>query len=275
MKSPDEARKSYEAVQAVAPVLSDAQTDLKGAGGDFQADLGKLRAGVSGANALLEQDIRYLRSRVALPEGGLKGAVSGLARGMIEKKLGRFSSLAFRALEAAGRMREKPAGDKKDAPAKKASRRAGRDVPFPTTSYPGFLLKSFAFSVKPDGGSLAGELKDLSSNPEMWGKPATFGADYGAGGRSARVSGELDTRETSTRARIDAQGSGFDFALSDLPLIATAAGAYRFTTTADVDPRRCHGAGAGDDGRRPRRGGQRRGGPRGPRRPRRGKGGRL
>ncbi len=236
VKSLDEARKSYEAVEGLAPVLADAQKDLAGAGGDFKGDLGKLRAGVSGASALLDQDVRYLRSRVSLPEGGLKGAVSALARGVVEKKLGRFSSLAFRALDAVSRMREGGSGAKAGGkPAKsRVARRAGRDVPFPTRTYPSFLLESFAFSVAPEGASLAGEIKDLSSNPELWGKPVAFRADYRAGGRSLRASGEIDARETATRARVQAEGAGFDFALSDLPLIGTAAGSYGFETTADV-----------------------------------------
>ncbi len=236
VKSLDEARRSYEAVEGLAPVLADAQKDLKGATDDFKADFGKLRAGVSGANALLEQDVRYLRSRVSLPEGGLKGAVSALARGVAEKKLGRFSSLAFRALDAAGRMREGGSGSKtKVKPAKsRVARREGRDVPFPTRAYPSFLLESFAFSVRPEGASLAGEIKDLSSNPELWGKPASFRADYSAGGRSVQASGEIDAREAATRAWVQAEGDGLDFALSGLPLIGTAAGSYEFETTADV-----------------------------------------
>lgn len=233
VKSVEEARRSYQAVEAIASTLADAQKDLKAVGGDFQTDLGKLRAGVSGANTLLQEDIRYVRSRITLPEGGIRGVVSSLARAAMEQKLGRFSSLAERALEAAGRMRDgrgAAGGARKSAP----SRRAGRDVAFASTGYPSFLLKSFAFSVKPEGASLAGEIKDLSSNPELWGKPAAFRADYSAGGLAVQAGGEIDSREAAPRAKIQAKGSGLDFALAGLPWIGTAAGSFAFATTADV-----------------------------------------
>ncbi len=233
VKSVDEARRSYEAVQRLAAALADAQKNLKGVGTEFQADLGRLRAGVSGANALLQEDIRYLRSRISLPEGGIKGVVAALARGAVEQRLGRFSSLAYRALEAAGRLRDnRGEATKKRAP----SRRAGRDVPFPATGYPGFLLKSFAFSVKPQGASLAGEIRDLSSDPELWGRPAAFRADYGTDALALEASGEIDAREAAPRAKVQARGSGLEFALSDLPWIGAAAGSYGFETTAEVGP---------------------------------------
>jgi uncharacterized protein (TIGR03545 family) len=231
VKSVDEARKAYQAVEDLAPVANDLQKEVKSATADLQADSAALRSSVTSANALLDEDVRMIRSRVALPEGGIKGAVSGLARQAAEARLGKFSSLAFRALEAAGKLRENAEDAKKAPPA----RRAGRDVPFPTTVYPVFLLKSFAFSVKPEGALLQGEIRDVSSNPELLGRPAAFAATWRSGARTVEARGEIDARESTTRARIEAKGAGMDFDLKGVPWVDTASGTYSFETTADVD----------------------------------------
>lgn len=114
------------------------------------------------------------------------------------------------------------------AAAKKASasvpaapaRRAGVNVEFPVVgAYPQFLLEHAALSgtlahlFLGQAMTMTGALAGVTSNPDLYGKPATLVlSGEGAGGASLRLSGELDQQNEPVGILVKFDGSGFSLA---------------------------------------------------------------
>lgn len=114
---------------------------------------------------------------------------------------------------------------KEKAAARKAAnpppppRRAGLDVEFPREhSYPQYLLEGAKITGSLDavmGGALdlKGLLNGVTSNPKLYGKPATLAlAGKSASGPSVTLDGRLDQQKDPVGARLDFAGDGFSLA---------------------------------------------------------------
>jgi uncharacterized protein (TIGR03545 family) len=228
--SADEAREALEAVKEVSDGLRTAKTGLENTRSDLERETATLKGVTTAAETALQEDRDYLESRVGLPEGGVRGVLSGLARGLIAEKLGRFSSLAFRAMDYAGGFDEKEQS-KAEAP----GRRGGQDVPFQTVDYPRFLIQNFLFSVSEGDRNLEGGIRDLASDPDVWGRPTSFSAQMADGEKSLEIDGTYDGREDVRAYRLAVSGSGYEFAADSIPRMEGWEGTYRFETEFQVD----------------------------------------
>jgi uncharacterized protein (TIGR03545 family) len=238
MKTVEEAREAYKTVEEATPLVQDLAKEAKGSVAELREDRSRLAAATTGFSAAVAQDRQYLRSRVSVPEGGFRGVAAGLARQYLAERLGRFSGLAFRILDYAGRAAAGGEGEPREPP---PSRRPGHDVPFAARDYPEFVLERFAFSgdaVAGSGDAYATEarLTGLSNDPDLWGEPAVLEAGLEREGRRLQVSGLYDGRSEATPIySINSAGRGYRLDLSNLRSLGSLTGSYAFEIDLAID----------------------------------------
>lgn len=147
---------------------------------------------------------------------------------LLEPSLGAFSRYALRALEAAAALRHDSGGSGR-------KRRRGRDVDFPLQQYPRFLLRHLEGSLEEAGVYVRAELRDIASDMELWGRPATLEASWRRPEHRGSLAGTLDTRADSERLlalRLSSSSEQTRIALEGLPVVT---GRHDFDSAFGVD----------------------------------------
>jgi len=157
--------------------------------------------------------VKGLEKDTAAFTGEVKGEAGTLVSRYLQQKLGKLYRLALMARQAA--LNLKGGGGQKSKP---PLRRAGREVGFPTTVYPRFLLKSFTLSLgsRQAQSFLEASLRDLASDPELWGRPVSYRLERLDQGRSILAAGFLDARgEAEDAFGLELQAEGFPFQIKE------------------------------------------------------------
>jgi uncharacterized protein (TIGR03545 family) len=175
------------------------------------ADLEQAKADVKAVEAAKNEDIEQARKRLHLPRFDAERLSAYLLGPRSAAKLGK----ALRLIEVARRkMPVKGAPPGKEAP-------RGQDIEFPRGhAWPSFWLKAARLTGTADLGGpveFLGEASDFSTSPALVPEPARLSLAGGAGGRSFKLSLELDHRRETPRDRIE-------FRVSGLPVAEFAAG---------------------------------------------------
>jgi uncharacterized protein (TIGR03545 family) len=220
-------------IQQAAAAVDRIGDDLQAAERRIKEDRQEIASARRAFEEALDADMAYLSSLSDLSSGELKNLVSDLVAGYLEQSLGRAYGYAQQARSYAERLitrKKEKRGDREEA----NRMQRGVDVPFATLEYPRFLLENADVSVQGASRVIQGTLQNLSSNPDLIGRPITFTFDSTEGQKKLTVEGVLDSRERrDTDLKLGLQAAGFTFELSegleDLGLSSLAA-EYRFRT---------------------------------------------
>lgn len=180
-----------------------------------QKDIAEAQALMKEADELRRQDLNGLLAAAGLPTLDSQD----LARRLLGAGTASRLATAMKWLRLA---REKAAARKAAHPPP-PPRRAGIDVEFPRAhSYPQYLLENAKITGTLDGVmggalDLKGVLDGVTSNPKLYGKPATLTlAGKSASGPAVTLGGRLDQQNDPVGVSVDFSGSGFSLAGTSL-----------------------------------------------------------
>ena len=182
-------------------------------------DLAEVQDALKQADELRGKDVNGLLSAAGLPTLDSQD----LARRLLGAQTASRLATALHWMRWA---REKAAAKKAAASAAppQPSRRAGLDVEFPRAhAYPQFLLENATLSgtlekiFMGEDMTLSGLLNGVTSNPALYGKPATLElSGRAAGGTSLKLSGRLDQQNDPVGVAVTFEGTGFSLAGASL-----------------------------------------------------------
>ena len=186
---------------------------------EAKKDLAEVQDALKQADELRGKDVNGLLSAAGLPSLDSQDLTRRLLGAQTASRL----STALHWMRWA---RERAAAKKAAAKASGAAappaprRRAGVDVEFPRPhAYPQFLLEDAKLSGTLEdlflgqAMKLGGDLKGVTSNPDLYGKPATLTlSGDAAGGAAMKLYGELDQQNDPVGVVLKLDGSGFSLA---------------------------------------------------------------
>ena len=178
-----DARQIIDEVRAAAPAVQSLAGGLTAATRGLAADVKAAGAERAAIEASVSADLAFLRSKLDLSPEAWKSLASRLASRVLERYLGRYSSWALRAWDAVeGLIRQKKQAEE----SKKPLARKGRTVLYPGAALPRFLLSSAAFSLAAGPGipDIEASIRDVTSDPDIIGKPAVLEAAAALGGQT-------------------------------------------------------------------------------------------
>ena len=178
-------------------------------------DLAQVADALKEADALRGKDVNGLLSAAGMPTLDSQD----LARRLLGAQTAARLSTALHWMRWA---RERAAARKAAASAAPPAprRRSGIDVEFPRPhAYPQYLLEDAKLtgtledSFMGQAMGLSGDLKGVTSNPDLYGKPATLTlSGNAAGGAAMKLYGELDQQDDPVGVLLKLDGSGFSLA---------------------------------------------------------------
>lgn len=182
---------------------------------EAQKDIAEAQAIMKEADELRKQDLNGLLAAAGLPTLDSQD----LARRLLGARTASRLTTAMKWMRLA---REKAAARKAANPPP-PPRRAGVNIEFPRAhTYPQYLLENAKITGTLDGVmggalDLQGALDGVTSNPKLYGKPATLNlAAAGASGTAAKLSARLDQQDEPVGVTIGIDASGLSLAGSEL-----------------------------------------------------------
>ncbi len=145
----------------------------------------------------VDDDIAYVEGRIPDPETVLRAPFAGIISGVVGEYTAPYVERVQVALDAYERLlalRER--FDELRGERSEPTRR-GRDLTFPTTEYPRFLLERASAGVVDGATRYEGELRTVSSDPDLTGEPARAGFSWAEGDRGGSVGARIDYRAAS------------------------------------------------------------------------------
>jgi uncharacterized protein (TIGR03545 family) len=200
-----------EKINTLQKKIRDTQQRLVSAQEDFQKEIGQMRSSLTDVEKFKEMDLQALMGKLGVRAPSAEDLVCVLlgrkTAGMVTEAIAWYRKLK-RFMPAGKRKEEKP--EPKPVP-----RMTGVDVRFPITQGdPDFLLRMATFSAQPGTAAgaeefrfarLAGDIRGLTTQPAIYGKPMEFDLEGAlAGGNAPTVSlkGQLDHRSAPVDDRI-------------------------------------------------------------------------
>lgn len=182
---------------------------------EAQKDIAEAQSLMKEADELRKQDLNGLLAAAGLPTLDSQD----LARRLLGAQTASRLTTAMKWMRLA---REKAAARKAANPPP-PPRRAGVNVEFPRAhTYPQYLLENAKISGTLDGMhggalDLKGVLDGVTSNPKLYGKPATLTlAGKSVSGPAVTMGGRLDQQKDPVGVTVDFSGSGFSLAGTSL-----------------------------------------------------------
>lgn len=220
-------------LRELVPEVRRLEEDLSAVEGSLKGDLAAAEAMRREAERAIEADVAFLRSRLDLSGGGLKELATSVSARALEQLLGGMYRHVLRVRDYARALGEGQRRQRKDRPL----RRAGRDIAFPAEQLPRFVLRRLALSMADP--PTAGSIRDLSSDPDLLGRPVVFDFSRSEARRSVAVEGFLDGRSRRTedfglKLRVDNQPFAVTEGLEGLNLSAVG-GTLHLTTELTLD----------------------------------------
>jgi uncharacterized protein (TIGR03545 family) len=203
---------------AVQNTVNDATNIVSG----IEADINTARRLEQDARNALTDDINHLKSYLDLGSGSAFAAIEPFIRNVLSDTAEQYLDYGIRALEILEKLKALADAQPKTEKPQRQSRVAfnGRDVIFPVVSYPKFYLGILASDFTLDTWNWAFDLRDISSNPDLTGRPATLTLglieDGGNLRRQIGFTGSADFRTNpQQRFSADVNGGGFPVSLGD------------------------------------------------------------
>jgi uncharacterized protein (TIGR03545 family) len=147
----------------------------------------------------LASDYKLVESFINIPSGGAGGLIASVAERFLNANIGSVFSYSRIALDALKNLNKgKTKKEEKQAPVI----RHGIVIEFPGATTPQFLLENGSFSLGKPGsmGYMSGNIKNVSSNAELVGKPVVFDYYQKFPEADIIVSGSCDARESAARS---------------------------------------------------------------------------
>jgi uncharacterized protein (TIGR03545 family) len=187
------------------------------------------------ARDALANDINKLKSYVDLGSGAAFSAIEPFIRDILSDTAEKYLDYGIIALNALEKLKAiSETLPKSDKPVKQPAFK-GRDVVFPSVSYPKFFLGIFASDFTLDAWNYAFDLRDVSSSPDLTNKPVTLALGLteseGVLQRKANLNASADFR-TNPKERFSAILNCFSFPVS-LRNQLSRAGINGFTGNSD------------------------------------------
>jgi uncharacterized protein (TIGR03545 family) len=212
-------------IQDINTMVSTVQTaadDLGGMVNGIEADINTARGLEQSARTAITDDINHFKSYIDLNSGSAFAALEPSIREVLSDAAEQYLDYGLRALEALEKIKAMSASAPKTEKPKKEPKTAfkGRDVIFPVRSYPQFFLGIFASDFTLDAWNWAFDLRDVSSDPDLTGRPVTLALDLteegGALERRADFQGSADFRTVAVeRFSAAVNAGGFPVSLEN------------------------------------------------------------
>jgi uncharacterized protein (TIGR03545 family) len=205
-------------VKSVQAAADEAEHIMEALEGDIAAarDLEQL------ARTSITGDLDHLKSYLDLGSGAAFSALEPSIREILSDTAEQYLEYGFRALEVLEKLKALTAALPASEPKAKKERVAfkGRDVVFPTRTYPGFYLGVLASDFTLEGWNWTLDLREVSSDPDYSGKPVTLKLGLSETGaslsRNAAFQGRADFRSAAEeRFSAELSGGGFPVSLGD------------------------------------------------------------
>jgi uncharacterized protein (TIGR03545 family) len=216
-------RSVEEATDQVNTMVSEIQTDINAASGLAR-----------NAGNTVNADLAHLKSYLDPGSGAAMEVLDPVIRDILSDSAETYFDLGLRALEVLEKVKAMQAQQPQTAkaPKEKTVKFTGRDVAFPTRTYPRFYLGTLATDVfTPNDWHWGFDLEGVSSDPDLSDNPTTLTlalAESGGGlQRTVAFNGLADFR-SNAKERFNAgfEGSGFPVSL-DAQLSKAGIGGYR------------------------------------------------
>jgi uncharacterized protein (TIGR03545 family) len=164
-----------ELEQQIGKAAQELEDDIDSIGKDIEEAEAYGRA-IEEAIAL---DREFLRNSVRSFGTDAADAVSGTAERMVREKFSNIIPVAERGIELYDRIGGQKKNSEEEAEKRREVKRQGENINFSGPGYPDFLLESFLveFGMEEEPGYISLAIRDLSSEPEAWGQPATVVLD--------------------------------------------------------------------------------------------------
>ncbi|MDR2343299.1 MAG: hypothetical protein LBD86_02060 [Spirochaetaceae bacterium] len=201
--------KLIEDGKAVADRIKGAADQANGIVTGMQADIKNIDALANNAANAVQADINRLKSYIDFSGGAYNSLVDPVLRQILTGVGWRYINYGKRALEVF----EKVKTARADQKAEKKETFGGRDVVFPLRRYPSFYMGKLASDFTVQGWNSAIDLRDVSSAPEITGRPVSLKLsvrETGGDGRFVSFSGSADFRDSAAEL-FDAELSGGNF----------------------------------------------------------------
>jgi uncharacterized protein (TIGR03545 family) len=196
--------------------------------GGLENDINTARRMETNARNSLTADLNHLKSYIDLGSGAAFASIEPFIRDALSDTANQYLDYGIMALEVFEKLRAKSASKPKEEKPKKEKKVVfkGRDVYFPTVSYPAFYLGVLASDFTIDAWNWAFDLRNISSDPDLTykldkNKPAItldFGMKEETGSQRRNVSfnGSADLRtDAKERFKAEAVGKGFSVNLEE------------------------------------------------------------
>jgi len=210
-------------INTMVAAAKSAADDATNMVGGIEADINKAKQLESNARNALTSDINHLKSYIDLGSGAAFGAIEPFIRDILSDSAEEYLDYGMRALEVLEKLKAQAAAKPKSEPKPKKEKKVafkGRDVNFPLRSYPKFYLGVLASDFTLDTWNWAFALRDVSSDPDLTGKPVSLKlglAEQDASlQRKVDFDGSADFRTNPPqRFKADLSGAGFPISLGD------------------------------------------------------------
>jgi len=182
-------------IREAATALDQVKNDVEAVNTQINADREGIEAARSAFEKAVDSDVAYLASLTDLSSGELRSLVSDLVAGYLEQTLGRYYGYARRVKGYADKLIPGTKGKRSDSQ-RGGRMEGGENIPFAAVVYPRFMLENAGVSVSGMGTSEAieGSVQNVSSDPDLIGRPVTFAFSRTKGERQLSVDGVFDRR---------------------------------------------------------------------------------
>ena len=212
VKTARDAQEIVDAIAAAGPRVKSLTKELETASRDLAVDSRQLTTEQAALRAAIAADVGMLQKKLDLSPARWKGIAAKLAAQALEKYLGAYARYTTLAWDAAVSLVRR---SREGTPKRKPLDRTGRTVVFPGASRPRFHLVNASFSVgeRADLPGLEASLRDVTSDPDLVGRPAALEASATVDRMRLALSATVDAR-TGAAAAIHANLSAENLALA-------------------------------------------------------------
>jgi len=243
LKDPKEALAAAKDAQALSAEAGNAAKTASGIVSGMQTDLDAAKTLEKNVRQSYDEDLKRLKAYIDPSSGAAMEALEPAFRDILSESAERYIAYGQRALELADKLRslQSDEGNKASKGSSKAVQ--GRNVAFPSVSYPLFRLGLLAADFSDAGYAWDFSLRELSSDPDLVDEPTVMNLAVKGQDRSYAFDGKADLRAAA------AERFAANFSAAGLPVdLGQALSSYgvgSFRSSASVEAR---GTGAADGG---------------------------
>jgi uncharacterized protein (TIGR03545 family) len=246
MRDAQSIRSTIEKINTAVNTVQSTANDVTTVANGIESDINKARRMEADARNAITSDINHLKSYIDPNSGEAFAAVEPFIREALSGAANQYLDYGIMALKVLDELKAQSANkpNKKEKPKKEPKFVfKGRDVIFPTVTYPAFYLGVLASDFTIDTWNWSFDLRNVSSDPDLTDrlekKPAItlkFGANEESGNmRYVNFNGKADIRTVSPeRFKVNVDGGGFPVSLGE-QLSGLGVGGLKGTSKFEVE----------------------------------------